>query len=120
MTECSDFEEKCDEQLCTWAERFEIASDVVVVRGNGVDSGRALLEAALGSAEAVDVALGHVPADLNAYRVTDDAQLVRGLANLDAGLHVWANGERMTDRNTFEFSARRNSAATPECSGENQ
>ncbi|TQL53967.1 hypothetical protein FB464_1490 [Subtercola boreus] len=35
-----------------------IAADAVDVRGNGRDSGRALLEAALGSTEAVDRALG--------------------------------------------------------------
>ncbi|CAN5218984.1 hypothetical protein BH09ACT6_BH09ACT6_15520 [soil metagenome] len=52
-------DDKRGERLSEWAETLDqISADAIVVRGNGKDSGRALLVAALGSAEAVDKAIG--------------------------------------------------------------
>ena len=47
------------ERLSTWVEGLEsLPADAIVLRGDGKGFGRALLEAALGSAEAVDEAIG--------------------------------------------------------------
>lgn len=59
MSRTENDDDKRGEELSAWAEALDtISADAIVVRGNGEDSGRALLEAALGSAEAVGKAIG--------------------------------------------------------------
>jgi hypothetical protein len=58
------FDAERSERLSNWAERLEsLSADAIVLRGDGKGSGRTLLEAALGSAEAVDEAIGSCSMD---------------------------------------------------------
>ncbi|RFA13913.1 hypothetical protein B7R21_07580 [Subtercola boreus] len=82
------------EQLSAWAESLDgIPVDSVVIRGNGEDSGRALLEAALGSSEAVDRAIGRPNLSGLSGRGKSPVRQVRLPVALDRALVQRANVE---------------------------
>lgn len=87
---------KADEEraarLSEWAENLEsIPRDAVVIRGRGNEPGRALLEAALGSPEAVDRAIRRPSLDGRAGK--SPVRQVRLPRDLDALLVKRAEAE---------------------------
>ena len=83
------------EQLSAWAESIDgIPADAVVIRGNGEDSGRALLEAALGSSGAVDAAVGRPNLSGHSGRGKSPVRQVRLPMALDEALVQRANSEQ--------------------------